>query len=80
MARTARLLSRGKFALMFCTYCDFSPNSDTSQNWSPTRLPPSGVRRDGPDLRPVVSRTSGSAVAGQRVAHPFLEGLGDAVT
>jgi hypothetical protein len=21
---------------MFCTYCDFSPNSDTNQNWVPT--------------------------------------------
>src|SRR5262245_16267023 len=42
-------------AWMFLTYCDFSPNSETNQNWSPTLLPPSGVRRGSPDLRPVVS-------------------------
>ena len=34
---------------------DLSPNSETNQKVSPTRLPPMGVRRGRPDLRPVVS-------------------------
>ena len=70
-----------RFALMCCTYCNFPPNSDTSQNWSPTRLPPSGVPARPPRLasRRFEQRLGGLS-SRQRVAHPFLEGLGNAAT
>jgi hypothetical protein len=59
-------------ALMFLTYCDFSPNSETNQNWSPIRLPPSGVRRGSPDLRPGrLQQSLHGKSAHQRVATRF---------
>ena len=48
---------------MFFTYCEFSPNSDTNQNSLPTLLPPSGVRRGSPDVRPVVSSSVWNGIA-----------------
>ena len=57
----SRTLTAG-FALMFMTYCDFSPNSETNQNWSPTRLPSKGVWRVDPTCVRLSPGVFGSAV------------------
>lgn len=41
---------------MLRTYCDLSPNSDTSQNRLLSNWPPIGVRRGRPDFLPMVSK------------------------
>ncbi len=43
--------------MMFRTYCDRSPNSETSQNDPSITRPPMGVIRGAPLTRPMVSKS-----------------------